>query len=60
MEEEKLINKHVRIVFYMATVMPNSPGMFPRESAIWDNTKVVYRDGELKLKNKFSEVSQKL
>ena len=30
-----------RFVFYMATVMPNSHGVFPRGAVIWNNTKVV-------------------
>jgi len=45
-----------RFVFYMATVMPNSQGIFPRGAVIWDNTKVVYQDNELVLNNKLSEV----
>ena len=40
----------------MATVMPNSQGIFPRGAVIWDNTKVVYQDNELVLNNKLSEV----
>jgi len=30
-----------RFVFYMATVRPNSHGIFPRGSIIWNNSKVV-------------------
>ena len=30
-----------KFVFYMATVMPNSHGVFPRGAVIWNNTKVV-------------------
>ena len=30
-----------RFVFYMATVRPNSHGIFPRGSVIWNNSKVV-------------------
>jgi hypothetical protein len=30
-----------RFVFYMATVMPNSHGVFPRGSVIWNNSRVM-------------------
>jgi len=30
-----------RFVFYMATVMPNSHGVFPRGAVIWNNSKIV-------------------
>ena len=30
-----------RFVFYMATVMPNSHGVFPRGAVIWNNARVV-------------------
>ena len=30
-----------QFVFYMATVMPNSHGVFPRGSVIWNDSKVV-------------------
>jgi len=30
-----------RFVFYMATVMPNSHGVFPRGAVIWNNSRVV-------------------
>ena len=32
-----------RFVFYMATVMPNSHGVFPRGAVIWNNSRVVDR-----------------
>ena len=32
-----------RFVFYMATVMPNSHGVFPRGAVIWNNSRVVNR-----------------
>jgi len=31
-------------VFYMATIMPNSAGVFPRGEVIWDNSQVVCQD----------------
>ena len=33
-----------RFVFFMATVRPNSHGVFPRGAVIWNNSRVVSRD----------------
>ena len=33
-----------RFVFFMATVRPNSHGVFPRGAVIWNNSRVVAKD----------------
>jgi len=43
-----------RFVFYMATVMPNSHGVFPRGTVVWDNTRVVHCGHHLTFNNKLS------
>jgi len=43
-----------RFVLEMATVMPNSQGMIPRGSVIWDNKKLVLQNNEFTFNNKLS------